>query len=163
MTNKNEGQVAQPKQKLSFSAFITSAGMKNKINQIIGDENGGKRFISSIISAVSTNPALAECDNASIVSGALLGESLKLSPSPQLGRYYLLPFKDKNRGMVAQFILGYKGYLELAQRSGQYKDINVIEIREGEYIGRNQETGNPIFSFIPDDDIRESKKSSMCI
>ena len=144
--------------KVTFSAYMTSAGVKNRINQIVGDEKTGSRFVSSIISAVSTNPTLAECDNASIVSGALLGESLKLSPSPQLGRYYLLPFKDKSRGMVAQFILGYKGYLELAQRSGQYKDINVIEIREGEYKGRNKENGNPIFEFIEDDDIRENKE-----
>lgn len=153
--SKNEVAVAN---KIPFSAYMTSTGVKNRINQIIGDENTGKRFISSIISAVSTNPTLAECDNASIVSGALLGEALKLSPSPQLGRYYLLPFNDKKRGMVAQFILGYKGYLELAQRSGQYKDINVIEIREGEYKGRNKENGNPIFEFIEDDDIRENKE-----
>lgn len=153
--SKNEVAVAK---KMPFSAYITSDGIKGRINQIVGDENTGKRFISSIISAVSTNPTLSECDNASIVSGALLGEALKLSPSPQLGRYYLLPFKDKNRGMVAQFILGYKGYLELAQRSGQYKDINVIEIREGEYKGRNKENGNPIFEFIEDDDIRENKE-----
>lgn len=151
----NDIEVSQ-KQKLTFSAFITSTGMKNKINQIIGDENTGKRFISSIISAVSNNSALAECDNASIVSGALLGEALKLSPSPQLGRFYLVPFKDKNKGMVAEFILGYKGYLELAQRSGQYKDINVIEIREGEYKGRNRENGNPMFEFVENDDEREN-------
>lgn len=153
--SKNEVAVAN---KIPFSAYMTSTGVKNRINQIVGDENTGKRFISSIISAVSTNPSLAECDNASIVSGALLGEALKLSPSPQLGRYYLLPFKDKNRGMVAQFILGYKGYLELAQRSGQYKDINVIEIHKGEYKGRNEENGNPIFEFIEDDDIRENEE-----
>lgn len=153
--SKNEVAVAN---KIPFSAYMTSAMVKNRINQIIGDEKTGSRFISSIISAVNTNPTLAECDNASIVSGALLGESLKLSPSPQLGRYYLLPFNDKKRGMVAQFILGYKGYLELAQRSGQYKDINVIEIREGEYKGRNKENGNPIFEFIEDDDIRENKE-----
>jgi recombination protein RecT len=71
---------------------------------------------------------------------------------------YLVPFQDKNRGMVAQFILGYKGYLELAMRSGQYKDINVMEIREGEYKGRNKENGNPTFEFIEDDDEREKKK-----
>lgn len=144
--------------KIGFTNFMTSNVVTKKVNDILGDEQAGKRFISSIITAVNANPSLKECDNASILSGALLGESLSLSPSPQLGRYYLLPFKDKNRGMVAQFILGYKGYLELAQRSGQYKDINVIEIREGEYKGRNKTTGNPEFEFIEDDDERETKK-----
>lgn len=75
-----------------------------------------------------------ECTNQSILSGALLGESLKLSPSPQLGQYYLVPFNDKNKGKVAQFQLGYKGYIQLAIRSGQYKKLNVLAIKEGELI-----------------------------
>lgn len=84
--------------------------------------------------ALNTNPALQECTNQSILSGALLGESLKLSPSPQLGQYYLVPFNDKNKGKVAQFQLGYKGYIQLAIRSGQYKKLNVLAIKEGELI-----------------------------
>lgn len=146
------------KNKITFSAFMTSTGITNKINQIIGDEKSGKRFISSIISAVSNNPMLQDCDNATILSSALLGEALGLSPSSSLGKFYLVPFKDKERGMVAQFILGYKGYLELAMRSGQYKDINVMEVREGEYKGRNKENGKPMFEFIEDDDVRDSKQ-----
>lgn len=144
--------------KIGFTSFMTSTVVQKKVNDILGDEKSGKRFISAIVSAVNNNPQLKECDNASILSGALLGESLNLSPSPTLGRYYLVPFKDKNRGMVGQFILGYKGYLELAMRSGQYKDINVMEIREGEYKGRNKENGNPMFEFIEDDDEREKKE-----
>lgn len=151
--------IAKPKNQVTFSGFMTSEGIKKKVNEIIGSKEKGSRFISSIVSAVSTNPQLGQCENASILSGALLGESLNLSPSPQLGRYYLVPFKDKNRGMVAQFLLGYKGYLELAQRSGQYKDINVIEVKEGEYKGRDRLTGNPTFEFIEDDDIRDSKET----
>ena len=151
--------ITKPKTQVTFSGFMTSDGIKKKVNEIIGNKERGSRFISSIVSAVSTNPQLGQCENASILSGALLGESLNLSPSPQLGRYYLLPFKDKSRGMVAQFILGYKGYLELAQRSGQYKDINVIEVKEGEYKGRDKLTGNPTFEFIVDDDVRDTKET----
>lgn len=154
ITKTNNNQVST---KVSFTNFMTSNLMKQKVNEILGDEKKAARFTSSIVSAVNNNPQLRECDNMSILSGALLGDSLNLSPSPQLGRFYLLPFKDKERGMVAQFILGYKGYLELALRSGQYKNINVIEIREGEYLGRNKETGNPTFEFIEDDDLRETK------
>lgn len=91
---------------VTFSAYMTSTGIANKVNSIIGDEKSGKRFISGIISAVSVNPQLSECENASILSGALLGESLNLSPSPQLGHYYLVPFNDKQRGKVATFQLG---------------------------------------------------------
>lgn len=144
--------------KIGFTTFVTSNVVTKKINEILGDGATSQRFISSIVSAVNTNPSLKECDNSSILSGALLGEALKLSPSPQLGRFYLVPFNDKERGKVAVFQLGYKGYLELAMRSGQYKDINVIEIREGEYKGRDKNTAKPIFEFIEDDDIRDSKK-----
>lgn len=130
----NEIQKTSNANKMTFSAFMTSNAISNKVNQIIGDERTGKRFIASIISAVSNNPQLKECDNSSILSGALLGESLGLSPSPQLGNYYLVPFKDKNKGMVATFQLGYKGYIQLAIRSGQYKKLNVLAIKEGELI-----------------------------
>ena len=68
-----------------------------------------------------------------ILSAALLGESLNLCPSPQLGQFYMVPYKDNKRGVVnAQFQLGYKGYIQLAIRSGQYKRLNVLPIKSGE-------------------------------
>lgn len=154
---KNEIQTTN--KKLPFSAYITSDGIKNRINQIVGDENTGKRFISSIISAVSTNPTLAECDNASIVSGALLGEALKLSPSPQLGNYYLVPFNDKEKGKVATFQLGYKGYIQLAIRSGQYKKLNVLAIKEGELINYDPLNEEIEVQLIDDETKREKAKT----
>ena len=69
----------------TFSAFLTSDAIKHRINEMVGGKDG-QRFITSIISAVSTNPALAECEHSTILSAAMLGESLKLSPSPQLGQ-----------------------------------------------------------------------------
>lgn len=118
-------------QKLGITAYLTADAVKNQINSVVGGKDG-QRFISAIVSAVNTNPALQECTNQSILSGALLGESLNLSPSPQLGHYYLVPFNDKNSGKVAQFQLGYKGYIQLAIRSGQYKKLNVMAIKQGE-------------------------------
>lgn len=118
-------------QRLGISAYLTQDAVKNQINQVVGGKDG-QRFISAIVSAVNNNSMLQECTNQSILSGALLGESLKLSPSPQLGQYYLVPFNDKNVGKVAQFQLGYKGYIQLALRSGQYRKLNVLAIKEGE-------------------------------
>ena len=158
MATKNELQTAG-KTKLPFSAYITSDGVKNRINSIIGDDKTGSRFISSIISAVSTNPTLAECDNASIVSGALLGEALKLSPSPQLGNYYLVPFNDKDKGRVATFQLGYKGYIQLAIRSGQYKKLNVLAIKEGELIKYDPLNEEIEVNLIEDEEKREKAKT----
>lgn len=117
-----------------IAAYLTQDAVKNQINKVIGGKNGD-RFISSLVSAVQTNPALQECSSPTLVSAALLGESLKLSPSPQLGQYYMVPFNDnKNHRKVAQFQLGYKGYIQLALRSGQYKKLNVTALKEGELI-----------------------------
>lgn len=144
-------------QKMKFSAYVTQKGMVDSINKMVGSDRG-QSFITSIISAVSTNPALSECLPSTIISAALIGESLKLSPSPFMGHYYMVPFKDrKNNRIVAQFQIGYKGYMQLAMRSGQYKDIGVIEVKEGEYIGRDTETGKPKFKFIENDEERDSK------
>lgn len=133
MAVQNSLQRSRGNQRLGISTYLTADAVKNQINQVVGGKDG-QRFISAIVSAVNTNPALQECTNQSILSGALLGESLKLSPSPQLGQYYLVPFNDKNKGKVAQFQLGYKGYIQLAIRSGQYKKLNVLAIKEGELI-----------------------------
>ena len=93
-------------QKVGFTAYLTQDAVRANVAKVVGGKNGD-RFMSAIISAVNTNPALQECNNASIVSAALLGETLKLSPSPQLGQYYMVPFEDKKRGeKVAQFIIG---------------------------------------------------------
>lgn len=126
--------LAKSKQRLGISAYLTNDAVKNQINSIVGSKDGAK-FVTSIVSAVNANPTLAECTNQSILSGALLGHSLNLSPSPQLGQYYLVPFKNNKAGVTeAQFQLGYKGYIQLAIRSGQYKKLNVLAIKEGELI-----------------------------
>lgn len=142
----------QLQNKPKFSLAIQSEGYKKLINNTLGDPKRAAKFIAAISSAVATNSSLQQCDAGSILSGALLGEALNLSPSPQLGQYYLVPFKDK-----AQFQLGYKGYIQLAIRSGQYKDIDVIEVREGEYLGRDKTTGKHQFEFIEDEVERENK------
>ena len=120
-------------QRLGLTAYLTQNTVKDQINSIVGGKDG-TRFVTAIVSAVNANPALQECTNPSILSAALLGHSLKLSPSPQLGQYYMVPFNDKNKGKVAQFQIGYKGYIQLALRSGQYKKLNVLAIKEGELI-----------------------------
>lgn len=118
-------------QRLGLTAYLTREDVNEQIKKVVGGKDG-QRFISAIVSATNTNAMLQECTNQSILSGALLGESLKLSPSPQLGHYYLVPFNDQKKGKVAQFQLGYKGYIQLAIRSGQYKKLNVMAIKEGE-------------------------------
>lgn len=143
----------------TFSTFLTSDAVKQKINQIVGGKDG-QRFMTAIISAVSNNPLLADCEHASILSAALIGESLKLSPSAQLGQYYIVPFNDrKNNRKVAQFQIGYKGYLQLAIRSGYYKKINVIAIKAGELVHYDPLNEELEVNLIQDDEARESAET----
>lgn len=76
--------LAKRPNKTSLTAYLTQDAVKNQINSVVGGKNGA-RFMSSIVSAVQATPALQECTNSSILSAALLGEALNLSPSPQLG------------------------------------------------------------------------------
>ncbi len=126
-----QNSLANRQQNTGITSFLNSMAVIANIDQALGKDNR-QRFITGVISAVNNNDSLKECTNQSILSGALLGESLKLSPSPQLGHYYLVPFNDKKKGKVAQFQLGYKGYIQLAIRSGQYKKLNVLAIKDGE-------------------------------
>ena len=143
------------KKQAPFSAVISSDGYKKLINNTLRDPKRANRFVANITSAVSANPALQNCDAATIVSSALLGESLELNPSPVLGQFYMVPYEDRKNGRtVAQFQIGYKGLIQLAIRSNQYTDLDAIEIRDGEHKGRDKFTGKHIFEFIEDETIR---------
>lgn len=131
MDARNLPQAKTNEDNLGITAFLNKDAVKQQVAQAVGKNS--MRFVSSVVSAVTVNPALQECTNKSILSAALLGESLNLSPSPQLGQYYMVPYGNKKEGVkVAQFQMGYKGYIQLAIRSGQYRRINVLAIKEGE-------------------------------
>ena len=143
------------KQKMGLTAYLTQDAVKNQINSVVGGKNG-TRFVSSIISAVQTTPALQECTNPSILSAALFGEALNLSPSPQLGQFYMVPFDNRKKGCKeAQFQLGYKGYIQLAIRSGYYKKLNVLAIKEGELVHYDPLEEVVEVNLIEDDILRE--------
>lgn len=144
--------------RLGIGSYLTGDAVKQRINQVIGGKDG-QRFISAVVSAVQTNPGLQECTNQSILSAALLGESLKLSPSPQLGQYYMVPFNDMERGKVAQFQLGYKGYIQLAIRSGQYKKLNVLAIKAGELVKFDPLNEEIEVKLIEDEEQREAAET----
>lgn len=151
--------LASRQTKTGLTAYLTQDAVKKQINSVVGGKNG-TRFISSIISAVQTTPALQECTNPSILSAALLGEALNLSPSPQLGQFYMVPFDNKKKGCKeAQFQLGYKGYIQLAERSGYYKKLNVIAIKEGELIKYDPLNEEIEVDLIDDDVVRENTPS----
>lgn len=141
--------------KMGLTAYLSQDAVKKQINNVVGGKNG-TRFISSIVSAAQATPALQECTNPSILSAALLGEALNLSPSPQLGQFYMVPFDNRKKGCKeAQFQIGYKGYIQLAERSGYYKKLNVLAIKEGELIRYDPLDEEIEVELIDDDVIRE--------
>lgn len=147
-------------QKPKFSQIIKTERYQNLIASTLKNPVKIERFVAAITSAVAVNPALQECDPATILSGALLGETLGLSPSPQLGQYYLVPFNNSKKGCKdAQFQLGYKGYIQLALRSGQYKKLNVIAVKEGELMRFDPLSEDLELNLIEDDSERESRQT----
>ncbi len=149
LTKQNTSLSNRPK----FSVAIQSEGYKQLINNTLGDPKVAQRFIANISSVVSNNYQLQKCDPASILSAGFQAESLNLPLNQSLGYAYVVPYGDK-----AQFLMGYKGYVQLAIRSGQYLDIDVFTIKDGEYKGRDKNTGRPIFEFIEDDEVAETKE-----
>lgn len=160
MTEPIKNQVQTVNETPKFSLTITNEKVRNLINTTLGDPKKASRFIGAISSVVATNPALQKCDANTIINGALVGEALNLAPSPQLGHYYLVPFDDrKNNRTVATFILGWKGYVQLAIRSGQYRKINVLEIKDGELLAWDPLTEEIKVKLIENDDDREAAET----
>lgn len=152
----NNQLAARNGQPRTFSQYIATDAAKRLIGNAITDQRAAQAFTANIVSAVAANPALQECDFGTTVSAGLLANSLNLSLSPSLGFAYIVPFKDnKNNRTVSTFILGYRGYIQLAIRSGYYKRINAIEIREGELIKKDVLNEEYVISLIDDDDVRE--------
>ena len=149
--------VKKETKKEGIATFLAKEAIKANVESVVGVKDS-QRFISSVVSAVQTNPQLAECSNTSILSAALLGHSLNLPQSPQIGMFYLVPFKNKT-GTEATFQLSYRGMLQLAMRSGQYKALNVTDIREGELA--SYDPIEDVYEFTPETDF--AKRSTLPI
>lgn len=132
--------------KKPFSAIINSASSQSMIKTALGDPRRAASFTSTLISAVSSNEKLAECRPETVISSALKGEAMDLSL--QLQQFSIVPYGD-----TANFQISYKGMSQLATRSGQYKDFDVFDVREGEYKGRDRRTREPVIEWL-DDDVR---------
>lgn len=132
--------------KRPFSAIINSVSTQNMIKTALGDPRRAASFTSTLISVVSSNDRLAECRPETVISAALKGEAMDLSL--QLQQFSVVPYGD-----TANFQISYKGMSQLATRSGQYKDFDVFDVREGEYKGRDKRTREPVIEWL-DDNVR---------
>lgn len=142
--------------------------MTNEVTRYIKDENVGKRinellkdrapqFTTTLMAALNSNKALNSCEPQSVLTAALTAASMDLPINQNLGFAYLIPYKNKD-GDVCQFQMGYKGFIQLAQRSGYYKTINATEVRDGEIAKIDRLSGEIEFEWIEDDKEREKAK-----
>lgn len=152
----NETPVTQSQVQLtpmqSLSKFINSDNIKNKFAEVLG-EKGGAAFVTSLLTVVTQNKQLQTADKNSIYTAALMAASLQLPINSNLGFAYIIPYKSKVANEyidVAQFQLGYKGFIQLAQRTGQYKIIHATDVREGELTFHNRMTGEITFQWHVD-------------
>lgn len=137
--------------RLGLKALMNTPTMKKKFEEVLHDNANG--FMANVMTLVSNDSYLADSEPMSIMSGALTAATLNLGLDKNLGYAYLVPFNSKNKQTgkwekKAQFVLGYKGYIQLAQRSGQYRALNVIEVYDGELKSWNRLTED--FDFDPD-------------
>ncbi len=105
--------------------------MKDEIAAALPSMVSSERFQRVALTAFSSNPKLQECDPVSFLAAMMESAQLGLEPNTPLGQAYLIPFNSKE-GMKVQFQLGYKGLLELAQRSGKIKTLYAHEVREND-------------------------------
>lgn len=128
----------------TLKGMLGNEAIKKRFEEVLGAKAPG--FISSIISATSLNKMLAECDPSSIVGAAAIAATLDLPINSSLGFAHIVPYNTQD-GKKAQFQMGWKGYIQLAIRTGQYRTIDVKEIYSSQIISTNKKTGLPDFDF----------------
>lgn len=143
----------------AFNQTITNPQTQKYLSDVLGERKGS--FVNNLTALVANNANLQECVPLTIMFAALKATALNLPLENSLGMAYCIPYKDNKKGItVAQFQLGYKGFVQLSLRSGQFKVIpTATEIKEGELKSRNRLTGECVFTFIENDTERANAKT----
>ena len=140
----------------AMNSLLDSEGYRKRFDELLGSRS--PQVVSSIISMVNASPQLRDAfANApvTVIQSALKAATFDLPIDQSLGYAYIVPFRNAGK-MEAQFILGYKGMVQLALRTGAYKTINVLDIREGELRSFNRLTEEIDIEFVEDEAQRES-------
>lgn len=138
MTN-NQVATTNGNKKISLAGCLNNNTVKRKFEEVLGKKANG--FISSLLSLTNSTPALQQADPKTVLSAAMTAATLDLPINPNLGFAYIVPYRSKN-GMQGQFQMGYKGFNQLAMRTGQYKTINVSAVYEGQIKSIDPFTGD---------------------
>ncbi|NJL73925.1 MAG: recombinase RecT [Saprospiraceae bacterium] len=142
MSNLQQSATNNPPPTITIKNLMSGDSVKNKFEEILG--KNANAFISSV-TTLATTTSLRDCDPMSVLTCAITAATLNLQVNQTLGQAYIIPYKGKN-GLVAQFQLGWKGYLALAMRTGQFKRINVSPVYEGQFKNHDIVTGDMDFT-----------------
>lgn len=136
--------------KLTAKALFNSDQVQKKFNELLGKR--ASAFITSVLQVITNNDLLSKADPMSIYHAATVAATLDLPINQNLGFAYIVPYNSKN-GCQAQFQMGYKGFIQLAQRSGQFKKMSSCEIYEGQI-----KEANPLSGYVFDFNKKDSDK-----
>lgn len=149
---KNDMYGVQEEKQVTLQEFLGQDTVKKQMKALLKDRAG--YFAMALVQVVDGNEQLKNAEPQSIFNAGIASAILGLPIEKNLGFSYIVPYKDK-----AQFQIGYKGFIQLALRTGQYKLINSTAIKEGEIKLKNRLTGEIDFNFIEDDDLRDTLKT----
>lgn len=144
----NNTQVAK-QQPQTLQSLMGSGAVMKKLNDVLGSEKKASAFISSVISVANGNSMLRNANPMTVLGSAMVAATLDLPVVPTLGMAFIVPYKGQ-----AQFQLGYKGLIELAERSGQFRNIIDEVVYDGQLVKKNKFTGEYEF----DEDAKKSDK-----
>lgn len=128
----------------AFNQFVANPRTQDYLTTVLAEKKAS--FVNNITALVSNNAALQVCRPDTLMFASLKATALDLPLDQNLGFAYVLPYKDNKKGVtLAQFQMGYKGFVQLALRTGQFKTLNATDVREGELIGEDFVTGDLTF------------------
>ena len=133
--------------KTTVAQFLGSINMKNYIEGVLKER--APQFVTSLVSMANLTPGLRDCDPETLMFCGLKAASLNLPLDNNLGFAYAVPY-----GKVCQFQIGYRGFVQLAMRTGQYKSMNVVNIHEGELISWDPFTEEIELEIMQDQEAR---------
>lgn len=122
-----------------MKALIANPELVDRMNNMLGQNTG--TFLASVLDLYTSDATLCKCNPNEVMQEAMKAAALHLPVVKSLGFAYIVPFKDKNGIQHPNFVLGYKGYIQLCMRTGHYKTINAGAIYEGEKVIDNRITG----------------------
>ncbi|MCI2145806.1 MAG: recombinase RecT [Bacteroidales bacterium] len=147
--NQNDRGQRKPTPMQRFNLYLTNDKTQGYLMQVLGEKKPS--FVNNLIALVSNNRQLQECTPESVMYAAIKATALDLPLDANLGFAFVIPYWNSKTGrQEAQFQIGYRGFIQLAMRSGQFRTINVRDVREGEIEDENFVSGELKFKKLAD-------------